>query len=72
MKINLKDYVHSGVAKKLYEVPRYSLVCPINQEELILLFSHIDGAYSFCKNMENEIVHLAAWSDVHILEKKNA
>lgn len=27
-------------------------------------FGHCDGMYSFCHNMEGEIVHMAAWTEV--------
>ena len=28
------------------------------------LFGHIDGMYSFCKDIEGNIVHFAAWTKV--------
>lgn len=27
-------------------------------------FGHIDGMYSFCKDLEGAIVHFAAWTEV--------
>jgi hypothetical protein len=67
---------------ELYNVPRNSKIrvidgkiqtpiasTPINEDE-ILEFSHVDGMYSYCKNNKGEIVHLAAWTEVEIVENK--
>ena len=63
---------------KLYDVPDNSKIKvlddikvppgapPINKGD-ILLFDHIDGMYSYCKNMNGELVHLVAWADVEII-----
>lgn len=34
------------------------------QEEEVLLFSRIDGMYSYCTNAKGEVVHLVAWAEV--------
>ena len=64
---------------KLYEVPRYSIIKIIKQDVEIppeatevskgetLKFYHIDGMYSFCKNFKDEIVHIAAWTEVEVI-----
>ena len=52
---------------KLYEVPRNTR---IKVEDLELNFHRIDGAYSYCTTDNNEIVHLAAWTEVEIVEEK--
>ena len=36
----------------------------------VLFFDHIDGMYSYCLNMNNEVVHLASWAEVIPLVKK--
>ena len=41
---------------KLYNIPKNS---KIYIEEKVIIFKHIDGAYSYCKH-ENDIVHLSA------------
>jgi len=65
---------------KLYKVPRGSkirLKCEANEhpsdhrdfkskEELY--FSHVDGMYSYCKDKNGKVVHLAAWTDVEVIE----
>lgn len=64
---------------KLYEVPRNTWVTPT--EETFgppgapptsvgepILFKHIDGMYSYCKNKDGLIVHLPAWQEVSICE----
>ena len=52
---------------KLYEVPRNTR---IKVEDLELNFHHIDGMYSLCQTDDGETVHLAAWTEVEIVEKK--
>lgn len=37
--------------------------------DVTVFFDHIDGMYSFCMDMNNNIVHLAAFTDVHPLKK---
>lgn len=51
---------------KLYEVPRNTWIT-IEGERFF--FEKIDGMYSICINENQEIVHIAAFSDVEI-EKK--
>lgn len=36
--------------------------------EDILLFHHIDGMYSYCTDMSGGVIHLAAWTEVDIVE----
>lgn len=53
---------------KLYNVPRNTKIRVLddpNQPEL--LFEHIDGMYSVCYNSKNELVILAAWTQVEII-----
>jgi hypothetical protein len=50
---------------KLYDVPRNTLVFVPDLDEYIW-FDHIDGMYSFCKDMDGNIRHLAAWTEVEI------
>lgn len=33
-----------------------------------VFFDHLDGMYSFCRDKENNIVHLPAWADVDIAD----
>ena len=64
---------------KLYDVPRGSKIrvvgdvkippaASIIEEQEVLNFSHVDGMYSYCTNSDNEVVHLAAWAEVEIVE----
>jgi len=41
---------------------------PINLKEIID-FHHIDGMYSFCVNAKGETVHLAAWTEVEVVDE---
>ncbi len=65
----------------LHHIPRNSYVKLISVEGTkippaapdikigeVILFHHIDGMYSFCKNKKDEIVHLAAWAEVEIVD----
>lgn len=36
----------------------------------VVFFDHIDGMYSYCLNMNNEVIHLQAWAEVAPLVKK--
>ena len=53
---------------KLYEVPRNTLVRTIGDQSFEVLFDHIDGMYSYCTDKEGNVVHLAAWTEVEIVE----
>jgi hypothetical protein len=37
----------------------------------VVFFDHIDGMYSYCLNMKNEVIHLQAWAEVMPLVKKS-
>ncbi len=52
---------------KLYELPRntyFTIEDDPSQE--VFLFDHIDGMYSVCYRGD-DMVHLAAWTDVQIV-----
>mgnify|MGYP003642474818 CR=1 FL=1 len=63
--------------QKLYDLPRKRWVLVIDDETRVppgakeiskddlIYFSHIDGMYSFCKDTNENIVHLAAWTEVY-------
>ena len=64
---------------KLYDVPNNSKIKVLGdikippaaqniEEQEVLNFSHVDGMYSYCTNSNNEVVHLAAWAEVEIVE----
>ena len=64
---------------ELYNVPRNSKIRIVGdikvppsaqniEEQEILNFSHVDGMYSYCTNSDDEVVHLAAWAEVEIVE----
>ena len=63
---------------KLYNVPDGSTIkvtgeiatppaAPEIKEGQILYFHHIDGMYSYCYDLDGNIVHLVAWAEVEIL-----
>ncbi len=65
---------------KLYNVPKNTWVTPLEHTEGPpathaieagdpVLFFHIDGLYSYCKDGEGRVVHLPAWTEVMILER---
>lgn len=33
----------------------------------IIQFYHIDGMYSLCKNENDDVVHIAAWTEVELV-----
>lgn len=65
---------------KLYEVPSNTYVKVLEAEVpppgalavdvgQIIYFSHIDGMYSYCKDIDGNIVHLKAWTEVEIVNR---
>lgn len=54
---------------ELYNVPNKTKI-RIPETDDILLFDHIDGMYSYCIDMSGGVVHLAAWTDVEIVEEQ--
>jgi hypothetical protein len=53
--------------RKLYDVPKNSIISLVENPKQLLNFFHVDGAYSFCKLFgTNDVVHLAAWADVYV------
>ena len=59
---------------KLYEVPKNSRIriegLEVNgvlTEELN--FHHVDGMYSYCTTDDNNVIHLAAWTECEIIEQ---
>ena len=53
---------------KLYDVPEESFIRYADIFELY--FCHIDGMYSLCYDSSNNPVHLVAWVEVEVLDKK--
>jgi hypothetical protein len=60
--------------RELYKVkPRSYIKLPWMEgtgTDEVLFFDHIDGMYSYCLNMSNQVVHLQAWAEVAPLVKK--
>ena len=66
---------------ELYNVPNNSRIkvivedkvppgAPIITKGEELNFRSIDGMYSYCTRDSGEVVHLAAWTDVEIINEK--
>lgn len=53
---------------KLYELPRDVRIRTEDGTELH--FYNVDGMYSFCKTDAGEVVHLAAWTEVELIEEQ--
>ena len=60
---------------KLYEIDRNSWVMPIDDTTAPpgarpvsvgepIFFCHLDGMYSYCKDVHGNVVHLPAWQEV--------
>lgn len=52
------------------------LKVPVAHDEVDLaaeyLFGHIDGMYSYCKDMTGNVVHFAAWTKVKKVENESS
>ena len=59
---------------KLYQAPRHSKIRikfdggDGKTSEEILDFDHIDGAYSLCYDQTGHPVHVAAWTEVEVID----
>ena len=56
--------------RELYKARPRSYVMVPEWDNEVLFFDHIDGMYSYCLTMANEVVHLQAWAEVAPLVKK--
>lgn len=54
---------------KLYNVPKRSQI--VLKDGTELHFHHIDGAYSFCTDVNNEVYHISASEEVRLKEKSS-
>jgi hypothetical protein len=50
---------------KLYNVPRETWIL-VGSERIF--FDHIDGMYSYCLTVAGKVCHLAAWTEVEIIQ----
>jgi hypothetical protein len=67
--IDIADYEQLPI-RELYKArPRSYVMVPAWDND-VLFFDHIDGMYSYCLNMQNEVVHLQAWAEVIPLVQK--
>lgn len=61
-------------ARKLYKVrPRSYIKLPWMEGtgiDEVIFFDHVDGMYSYCVTMNNEVIHLSASAEVSPLVKK--
>ena len=62
---DINDWHHLEPAK-LYTVPPRSY---IKVFDTVLFFDHLDGMYSYCLTLDNEVVHVSASAIVTPLEK---
>ena len=54
---------------KLYELPRNTyFTLQEDAKQQIYLFEHIDGMYSVCYDLNDNLIHIAAWTDVQIVK----
>ena len=67
--IDIRDYEQLPIRELHKAQPRSYVMVP-SWDNSVIFFDHIDGMYSFCLNMLNEVVHLAAWTEVVPLQKK--
>ena len=49
-------------AKKLYEIPEHQNIKLYFDEDIVVMFDHIDGFYSYCwlEKDKNKLVHIKA------------
>lgn len=54
---------------KLFDLRRNTYIRVQGNGDEILKFCHLDGMYSVCKDAEGNIIHLAAWTDVDVVQE---
>lgn len=72
--IDIQDWQQLPV-QPLYNVPRKTYIklpwMADDDKNNVIYFDHLDGAYSFCLTLANEIVHISASAQVIPLQKKS-
>ena len=59
-----------GLNMKLYSCNRKVYVTIVGDPtKEVFFFDHLDGMYSYCKNKKGEVVHLAAFTVVKVVDK---
>jgi len=48
--------------------PKSPPATPVLEQGDCLFFEHVDGMYSYCKDVDGNVVHLAAWTEVDIVD----
>ena len=66
--VDIRDFNKEPIAP-LYSVkPKNYIQLPTS--EVVYYFDHIDGLFSYCLDMFGDTIHLAAWTDVVPLVRK--
>lgn len=65
--IDLRDYEQLPL-RELYKCKPRSYVMV---DDAVIFFDHIDGMYSYCRDMLGNIIHLTAWLEVIPLKRKD-
>ena len=65
--IDLRDYDQLPL-RELYKCKPRSYVMV---DDAVVFFDHIDGMYSYCKDMLGNTIHLTAWMEVVPLQRKD-
>lgn len=66
--IDLRDYEQLPL-RELYKCKPRSYVMV---DDAVIFFDHVDGMYSYCKDMLGNTIHLTAWLEVVPLQRKDA
>lgn len=65
--IDLRDYEQLPL-RELYKCKPRSYVMV---DDAVIFFDHIDGMYSYCRDMLGNVIHLTAWLEVIPLKRKD-
>ena len=58
-----------NVKIRVIEHPKVPIASPHVDLGETLDFKHVDGMYSLCYNSKGEAVHLAAWTQVEVIDE---
>lgn len=70
--INIQNYKRTEEIKKLYDVPRNTVVSIATEyrKDTPFMFLNIDGMYSCCQEFDQtDYYHPAAWTEVYLWKR---
>jgi hypothetical protein len=68
--VDLKDWIRTKQPVKLHDAPRNTVISTTSAPEKPFWFQQVDGMYSLCNELNGDVFHIAAWTEVFPWIKK--